>query len=137
MLIVLRTLRLGFEPADVKGIFGTLAVEACWIFVGIVGDLVGSAEDTARDAVPGRGREIVEADGDEGEEREDLRVLATGSEGRGVFGGPNDGRGSAVVAVMVIMESGSRSTNRSDKKYKSTCQMRTFFNWCCGGVCLA
>lgn len=43
---------------------------------------------------------MVEALGVAGDEaEEDLRVLATGSEGKGVVGGPKAGRGKAVVAI--------------------------------------
>jgi hypothetical protein len=98
MLIVLRTLRLGFKLPGAQGTLGMLEVGVWWILLGIVGDRVGSADETALE--PGRGNEVVEAAGDEGEESEDLRVLAIGREGSGVVGGPKDGRGSVVVAML-------------------------------------
>jgi len=70
-------------------------------------DSVGSAEDTEREAVSGTGR--IEAPDPrrecEGVAGEFCRDLGTGSEGRGVFGGPKDGldgRGSVVAMLDVL-----------------------------------
>jgi hypothetical protein len=105
MLIVFRS----FFAGVAVGIWlvGRLDVETCCFFAARPGDRVGSAEETLREAVNGAGwREtpelLRESEGVAGELVDDIRVLGTGRDGRGVVGGPNEGReGRGSVVVMM------------------------------------
>jgi hypothetical protein len=74
-------------------------VETCCILLGILATRAILEDDGVREE-PGRGSELVEAVGVAGVDRADFLVLGTGSEGKGVVGGPNEGRGSVVVAIV-------------------------------------
>lgn len=101
MLMVLRNLPAGFGVAIPPG---RVEVEP-WCF--FPEGRCGSAEETEREAVPGVGRREApdtrrESDGVTGELADCPRDLETGREGRGVFGGPNEGRdGRGRVVAMV------------------------------------
>jgi hypothetical protein len=51
---------------------------------------------------PGSGSELVDPDGVDGDDRADFLVFGIGSEGNGVVGGPREGLGSVVVAIVGV-----------------------------------
>jgi hypothetical protein len=96
--MVLRSARdgLAFGP---DGSLGTLEVAACCILLGRPGARPPFADDGVREE-PGNGRELLEPNGVDGDDRADFLVLGIGREGKGVVGGPIDGLGSVVVAIV-------------------------------------
>jgi hypothetical protein len=99
-LMVLRSARDGLVATGPDGNLGTLDVAACCILLCRPGDRAIWDADGAREEDPGRGREDVDAPGVVGPEREVFLVFGIGSAGKGVVGGPNEGLGSAVVAIV-------------------------------------
>jgi hypothetical protein len=108
ILMVLRSVLAGLAAGDMPFAAalgpGKLEAEPFCAFACAAGDRVGSAEEADRCWVSGAGSseapEPLLDTGVVGVPNSDFRVFGTGSEGRGVFGGPSEGReGRGKVAM--------------------------------------